>query len=147
MLHAMTDSYKKSLGGRARLFAMQIKKCTPILIVDAIEPNLRLWIDQLGYEKTVEVPHGDRLGFVILQRSGLEIMLQTEASLRDDVPQAAKHLRAGSVALYSDVDSIDEAKKKCEGLEVLVPERTTPYGAREIFVRARDGQVLGFAQF
>ncbi|HUP61024.1 MAG TPA: hypothetical protein VNA69_11450 [Thermoanaerobaculia bacterium] len=40
-------------------------KITPVLIVPAIEPVLPLW-ESIGFTRTAEVPHGDRLGFVIL---------------------------------------------------------------------------------
>ena len=48
---------------------MKINKLTPVRIVEAIEPCLPFWCDALGYEKKTEVPHGDRLGFVILEGS------------------------------------------------------------------------------
>jgi hypothetical protein len=38
-----------------------IKKVTPVLIVDRIEPLLPLW-DALGFARAAEVPHGDVLG-------------------------------------------------------------------------------------
>ena len=37
---------------------------TPVLYCDAIEPALPFWVDQLGFTKVVEVPEGDKLGFV-----------------------------------------------------------------------------------
>ena len=62
-----------------------IKKLTPVLMVDAIEPCLPLWVDRLGWNKTVEVPEGDRLGFVILEKDGAEVMYQTWESVEKDV--------------------------------------------------------------
>lgn len=49
-----------------------MKKLTPVLAVDEIEPVLPFWIERLGFEKTVEVPQGDRLGFVIPARDGAD---------------------------------------------------------------------------
>lgn len=121
-----------------------IDKLTPILVVEAIEPCLEFWVDRLGFEKTVEVPHGDRLGFAILVRGGLELMLQTRASVADDVPSLAAGPH-GSV-LYLDVGDLDEVVAALGDVEVLVPERTTFYGAREVFVREPGGHVVGFAQ-
>ena len=126
---------------------MKISKTTPILSVDNIEASLPFWTDVLGYEKTMEVPHNGRLGFVILVKDGLELMLQTHASIRDDLPQIADYFRPGSICLYSDVDSIDAAAAALKDTQVIVPLRTTPYGAQEIWVRNRDGNILGFAQF
>ena len=126
---------------------MKISKTTPILSVDNIEASLPFWTDVLGYEKTMEVPHNGRLGFVILVKDGLELMLQTHASIRDDLPQISDYFRPGSICLYSDVDSIDAAAATLKDTQVIVPLRTTPYGAQEIWVRNRDGNILGFAQF
>ena len=71
-------------------------------------------------------------------------MMQTKASLRDDVPAIAK-LGVGCV-LYMDVDSLRDAISAVKGLEVVVPERETAYGMREIFVRDPVGNVVGFAE-
>ena len=48
---------------------MKINKTTPILCVESIEHNLPFWTQVLGYQKTVEVPHQERLGFVFTLRS------------------------------------------------------------------------------
>ena len=45
-------------------------KITPVLIVDEIEKSLPFWIERMGFTKTVEVPEGDGLGFVIVVRDG-----------------------------------------------------------------------------
>ena len=50
---------------------MAVKKLTPVLFVEKIEPVLPFWMQHLGFIKTVEVPDGDRLGFVILQQGGV----------------------------------------------------------------------------
>jgi hypothetical protein len=34
----------------------EIRKSTPVLIVDAIEPSLPFWQERLGLERPVEVP-------------------------------------------------------------------------------------------
>lgn len=65
---------------------MKLKKITPVIVVDAIEPCLEFWVDRLGFTKTVEVPHEGALGFVILNHSPTEIMLQSRASVEADVP-------------------------------------------------------------
>lgn len=126
---------------------MKISKTTPILCVESIEASLPFWINSLGYEKIMEIPHGSSLGFVILVKDGCELMLQTQASVKDDLPQIADYFQPGSTCLYSDVDSVEAAAKAVEGAQVIVPLRTTPYGAREIWVRNRDGNILGFAEF
>jgi hypothetical protein len=119
-------------------------KITPILIVDEIEPSLNFWVSKLGFEKTVEVPEGDKLGFVILQKEGAEVMLQSRSSVRKDAGAAADAIFSGS-NLYIEVDSFPDALERVKGAEVVVPERTTFYGMREIWVREPGRNVLGFA--
>jgi uncharacterized glyoxalase superfamily protein PhnB len=120
-------------------------KITPVLVVDEIEPSLEFWVNKLGFEKTVEVPEGDKLGFVILQKDGAEVMLQTRTSIRKDAGPAADAVLTAGSNLYIEVDNFREALERVQGAEVLVPERTTFYGMREIWVREPGRHVVGFA--
>ena len=65
-----------------------MKKLTPVFVVERIAPCLDFWVGRLGFAKTVEVPHGDSLGFVILARGNVEIMYQSWDSIREDAPPA-----------------------------------------------------------
>lgn len=123
-----------------------MKKLTPILFVDAIEPCLPFWVNRLGFTKTVEVPHQDRLGFVILARDGLELMYQTWDSAAADLPGAAKRTPGRSAALYFELENLDEVERAMKGAEIVHPRRKAFYGATEIFVREPGGHVVGFAQ-
>jgi hypothetical protein len=120
-----------------------VKKMTPILTVESIEHCLEFWT-RLGFEKTMEVPHGDRLGFVGLQRGAMELMLQSRASLGADLPALAA---PGQSILYLDVDDLDCVAEQLASAEVAVPRRRTSYGADEIWFREPGGHVVGFAQF
>jgi len=123
-----------------------MKKLTPILLVDAVEPMLPFWTERLGFEKTAEVPEGDRLGFVILAKDGVEIMYQTRASVDNDAP-SLRDMPARGTMLFIEVESIDAVENALKGVEIVVPRRKTFYGADELFVREPGGNVIGFAQF
>jgi len=123
---------------------MRFEKLTPVLYVEAIEPVLPFW-ERLGFERTVEVPEGDLLGFVILERDGIEVMYQTRASVEGDVPALADTPMGGSM-LYFEVADLDAVDATLEGMERVIPRRTTFYGAEELFVREPAGNVVGFAQ-
>jgi hypothetical protein len=127
---------------------MQIKKITPVLIVDAIEPLLPLW-DALGFARTAEVPHGERLGFVILAADGLEVMYQTAGSVRDDVPAALEGPRAlGAAALFIEVGDLAAAEAKLPpATEIIARQRKTFYGSTETIIRDAAGNVITLAQF
>ena len=124
-----------------------IKKLTPILFVERIEPVLPFWVERLGYTRTAEVPHGDALGFVILEKDGVEIMYQTRDSILADAPAVADGLPMRGSLLFIEVDDLAAVERAMEGVEIVVPRRTTPYGAEEVFVREPAGNVVGFAQF
>lgn len=123
-----------------------MKKITPVLFVEAIEPSLEFWVSRLGFQKAVEVPHGDRLGFVLLTHDGAEVMLQTWASLGEDLPAIAALPRGTSNTLYVDVPDFEAVRKRLEGCEVLIPVRKTFYGATEIGVREPGGHIVLFAE-
>jgi uncharacterized glyoxalase superfamily protein PhnB len=120
-------------------------KITPILFVDAIEPSLEFWVGRLNFEKVAEVPEGNHLGFVILKKGDAEIMLQTRESMKKDVSAASQAMLSMTSCLYIEVDSFTDALERIKGAEVLVPQRDTFYGMREIYVREPEGQVVGFA--
>lgn len=121
-------------------------KLTPVLMVEEIEPVLPFWIDRLGFEKTVEVPHDGRLGFVSLRKGGVEVMYQTRASVAADIPPLADSPMRGTF-LFIEVDDLDAVAEALAGIEPVVPRRTTFYGADELIVREPAGNAITFAQF
>lgn len=123
-----------------------MNKLTPVLYVESIEPALPFWVDRLGFEVTAQVPEGDRLGFVILQKGNVEVMYQTIESVKKDVPELADSPLRGSF-LFIQVDDLDTVAKALDGIVPVVPRRTTFYGADELIVREPAGNIVTFAQF
>jgi hypothetical protein len=124
---------------------MLIKKLTPLLFVEEIEPCLAFW-EKVGFQKTVEVPHEDKLGFVILVNGEIEIMYQTRASVASDVPAVASSPTKGSF-LFLEVANLDEVERVLVGITPVIPRRKTFYGSEELIVREPAGNVITFAQF
>ena len=122
-----------------------MRKLTPVLTVEAIEPCLSFWVDRLEFTKTVEVPDGDRLGFVILVRDGVELMYQTKASLEKDLGQPTEALTS-SAFLFLEVADLDAVERAMDGVRPLLPRRRTFYGMDELVVREPGGNVIIFAQ-
>ncbi|MBZ5553101.1 MAG: VOC family protein [Acidobacteriia bacterium] len=125
---------------------VKIVRSTPIMIVDHIEPSLDFWMKRLGYQKTAEVPHGNELGFILLEKDGNQVMMQTRKSIADDSPATLEHAAEHTVVQYIDVDSLDEVLKCLEGMKLLMGPRETFYGAREILLRDPAGYVIMFAE-
>jgi uncharacterized glyoxalase superfamily protein PhnB len=125
---------------------MNVQKITPVLFVKEIEPVLSFWIEGLGFAKTIEVPHGDRLGFVALQKGNTELMYQSYASVGEDMPLVAEASKKGPTFLYIEVDSLDAVLAALKGFQIVYPERTAPYGMREVGYQDAGGHFITFAQ-
>jgi uncharacterized glyoxalase superfamily protein PhnB len=125
---------------------MTVKKITPILFAEEIEPCLKFWIERLGFDRTIEVPDGNKLSFAILQKGSVELMYQTYASAEKDVTTISSEVRKGPSFLYIEVENLDEIISALKGVNVAMPVRTTFYGAREIGVKDPAGHVVIFAQ-
>jgi len=124
----------------------EYKKLTPVLLVDAIEPCLSLWVERLGWTKQTEVPHGDVLGFVILVKDGVEVMYQTWDSAAADTGAAMRKASGASTALFIEVSDVDAIAEKLKGYPIALPRRRTFYGMDEIGVTEAGGHLVIFAQ-
>ena len=125
--------------------AMNVKRITPVLFVKEIEPVLPFWVDKLGFAKTIEVPHGNKIGFVALQKGSTEVMYQSYASLADDMPLIAE-TRKGPTFLYIEVDNLDAVLNALKDSKIVQPERTAFYGMREVGFQEPGGHYVTFAQ-
>ena len=125
---------------------MNIKKITPVLYADELESCVEFWTTRFGFQKTVEVPDGDRLGFVILQNGNVELMYQSFASARKDAPKIASEVEGGRTFLYVEVEALQPFVAATKDANVVLPVRTTFYGATEIGVKDPAGHVVVFAE-
>jgi hypothetical protein len=131
-----------------------IRKATPVLIVDRIEPVVAFW-KKLDLTVATEVPDeaaGDgRLGFVILTSPGVEVMYQTVTSLRDDLLKSAsvkEAFRPGpqQTTLFVEVARLAEIESKLQGERLVMPRRTTFYGTTELGYTDPAGNIVVFAE-
>jgi uncharacterized glyoxalase superfamily protein PhnB len=125
---------------------MNVKRITPVLFAKEIEPILPFWVDALGFAKTIEVPHGDKLGFIALQKGSTEVMYQSYASLGEDMPVIADAARKGPTFLYIEVDNLDAVLTVLKNSKIVQPERTAFYGMREVGYQDPAGHFITFAQ-
>lgn len=126
---------------------MNVKRITPVLFVPEVEPCVKFWVDRMGFQKTVEVPDGDKLAFAMLQKGSVELMYQSYASADKDVAAISQVVRRGPTFLYVEVDSLDDAIAAAKGAEVVMPVRETFYGSKEIGIKDPAGHFVTFAEF
>ena len=126
-----------------------LKTLAPVLIVEAVEPSLKFWTEQLGFAKDNEVPGPDgKLIFASVKKDGVEIMYQTRASVIADDPAAAADLNGRSVSLFITVPTIadlDEIARESKSAPVVKKRHDTFYGTTEFYIREPGGNVVGFA--
>lgn len=131
-----------------------ILQSTPVLFVDDIEAS-EAFFRKLGFRRTVEVPHGDGLGFVILSQGGSEggdggigVMLQTPAAALDDIAGADPALFTGRVHLFMSVADLDAAERAVGPERTrFFDRRTSFYGAHEIGFVEPGGNYVTLAEF
>jgi uncharacterized glyoxalase superfamily protein PhnB len=126
---------------------MNVKRITPVLLVKDIEPLIPFWVDRLGFTKTIEVPDGNKLGFVTFQKGAAEVMYQTYASVEKDAPkEVAATAGKGPTYLYMEVDDLDAVLAAMKDVKLVMPVRTAFYGMREFSVQDPGGHFITFAQ-
>jgi uncharacterized glyoxalase superfamily protein PhnB len=108
---------------------------------------LREVLGRFGFEKTAEVPDGDKFAFVMLQKGKVELMYQSFASADKDVGTISQMVRKGPTFLYVEVDNLEEPINAVKGAEVVMPKRTTFYGSTEIGIKDPAGHFVTFAEF
>jgi uncharacterized glyoxalase superfamily protein PhnB len=126
---------------------MNVKRITPVLLVKEIEPLVPFWVERLGFTKTIEVPDGNKLGFVAFQKGAAEVMYQTYSSVEKDAPPAmSAEARKGPTYLYMEVDNLDAVLAGMKDVKKVMPERTAFYGMKEFAVQDPGGHFITFAQ-
>jgi uncharacterized glyoxalase superfamily protein PhnB len=127
--------------------SMNVKRLTPVLLVKEIEPLILFWVDRLGFRKTIEVPDGNKLGFVTFQKGAAEVMYQTYSSVEKDAPPSmAAEAKKGPTYLYMEVDDFDAVLAAMKDVKVVMPVRTAFYGMKEFAVQDPGGHFITFAQ-
>lgn len=130
--------------------ANSVQKVTPVLVVEKIEPVIAFW-KKLGVPATTEVPSDDGLVFAIFAAAGVEVMYQTSASVKEDLVGAASDKQAfrpgpQQSTLYIEVRSLAEVEKNLRDERLVMPRRTTFYGATEAAYADPAGNIIVFAE-
>jgi hypothetical protein len=134
--------------------ATVLRKATPVLVVDRIEPVLPFW-KKLGLTPVTEVPDAaasdGRLAFAILATEGVEVMYQTVASIKADLLKSASVKEAfrpdpQQTTLYVEVSSLANIDSQLRGERLIMPKRTTFYGSTELGYTDPAGNIVIFSE-
>ena len=132
-------------------------KITTNLMVGDVNEALAFYEGVLGFRLVMGVPEGSQqivttrdddtpLGFAILQRDEVELMLQSQKSLAAELPEFRKRSVGGAITLYIQVANAKELYEQIKDrVTILKDLHTTFYGAEEFYIRDANGYVLTFA--
>lgn len=138
---------------------MSLQSLTVNLIVPDVNETAVFYRDVLGFELALAVIEGtedvafelgDRpLGFAMLKRDAVEIMLQSRTSIAADLEGFEAWRGGDAVTLYIDVETVGAVEEVWEQLrdrvDVIKPLYETFYGATEFHFRDPNGFIVGFA--
>jgi len=126
----------------------QLDRLAPVLIVDAVEPCVKFWVDRLGFAAENQVPGGDgTIVFASVKSGSIEIMYQTKASVLSEHPDAGPELTGHSTGLFITVKDLDVVEKAMAGAPIVKARHKTFYGSTEFYVKEPGGNTVGFAAF
>jgi len=132
-------------------------KITTNLMVGNVNEALDFYEQVLGFRLVLGVPEGTQqivttrdggtpLGFAILKRDEVELMLQSQQSLAAELAEFKKRPVGGALTLYLQVANARELYERIKDRVTIVKDlHTTFYGAAEFYIRDRNGYVLTFA--
>ncbi|GAC1583500.1 MAG: hypothetical protein NVS3B7_18860 [Candidatus Elarobacter sp.] len=130
---------------------LRYESVAPVLIVEKVAPTRDFFRDRLGFTQTAVIADGDDLGFVMLEKDGVVVMVQSHASVIEDVgPDAARAVNEtisgrGAVGLFFTVSDVELVVPAVADADVIVPLRKTFYGMHEIVIREPGGHSVTFA--
>jgi glyoxylase I family protein len=126
---------------------IDIRGMTPLLSVFDMPTSLKFYRDTLGFAVTQDTGKGDESGWVMLQKSGVTLMLNTayDDDERPAAPNPAHHSIHQETYLYFLCPDPKAAYEflKSQGFQ-LDPPKVAYYGMNQIYVRDPDGYTLCF---
>jgi threonine dehydrogenase-like Zn-dependent dehydrogenase len=125
---------------------MKVSGATPVLFVDRIEPT-RDFFKRVGFEVAFEVPEGDRVGFAMLAKDGVQVMVETRGNANEPPPIQFLSRDSRRAFVFVEVDDLDAVDAALDGETVTVERHATFYQSEEITYEEPGGNLVTFAQF
>ena len=125
---------------------MKVKRAAAVFFVDRVEPT-RDFFKRVGFAVTVEIPDGNAAGFALLERDGVQVMVETRDN--DHEPRAFRDvtLKSRHAAVFVEVDDLDALIASLAGEKVLVERHKTFYNSDELTYEEPGGHLVTFARF
>ena len=125
---------------------MKISRVTPVLFVDRVEPT-RDFFTRLGFTVMFDVPDGERLGFVGMEKDGVQLMVETRGNANEGAAVREITRQSRGAVVFIEVDNLEAVITALATEKAIVERHTTFYGADEISFMEPGGNVVTFAKF
>jgi uncharacterized glyoxalase superfamily protein PhnB len=131
---------------------------TPNLMTKDVNATVRFYCDHLGFQLMMGLPFNTQtpvetlmedkpLQYAMLNKDGAMVMFQHQQSLAEEFDQFSAMPVAASATFYLEVEKLDELVANLgDDIDIVLPERITFYGMREIWIRDNNGYVITLAQ-
>ena len=127
--------------------SIEVRHLTTLLSVFDMPTSLKFYRDTLGFAVTQDTGQGDQSGWVMLQKAGVSLMLNTiyDEDERPATPNPANHSVHQDTCLYFLSPDPDAAYEflRSKGLQIDAPT-IAYYGMKQLYVRDPDGYTLCF---
>jgi hypothetical protein len=125
---------------------MKVTAATPVLFVDRVEPT-RDFFRQAGFQVAFEVPAGDAVGFAMMERDGVKVMVETRGNENEGEGLRTLTRDSRHAVVFIQVDDLDAVIAALAGAKVLVERHKTFYKSDELSYQEPGGHVVTFAKF
>lgn len=125
---------------------MKYLSITTELLVEDMKKTLDFYTNILNFNVSLSMPQTDPF-FAIINSSNVQIMLYTKDKFSEEIPKFRSIKMGASVALFIEVDNIDELYTRIKSkVEIIQEIHTTSYGTKEFSINDCNGYVLMFNQ-
>ncbi len=127
---------------------VKLESLSPNLMVEDMQKSLDFYCEILGFTKIMAVPEEGVPVWAMLQRDGISFMLQSRASIAEELPDFAQMNAGGSLLFYFKIKGVDDFYQSVHaaGASIYKEPNVTFYGSTEFAIKDPDGFVLVFAE-
>ena len=125
---------------------MKVNSATPVFLVARVEES-RDFFTRAGFEVTVEIPAGNAIGFALMVKDGVQMMLQTRGNEHEPPSMQVLTRLSRHAAVFIEVDDLDAVVAGLGGEKIVVDRHTTFYGSDELTYQEPGGNFVTFAKF
>jgi catechol 2,3-dioxygenase-like lactoylglutathione lyase family enzyme len=124
---------------------MKVSRATPVLFVDNVEAT-RDFFKRVGFDVLVEIPEDECVGFSLLQKDDVQLMLETRGNANEPPALRALSRESRLAVVFVEVDDLDAVIAALADDKIAVERHTTFYHADEITFEEPGGNLITFAK-